>query len=493
MLFSYTMRSRLCSRISTAWTRESPSFMKRVLVALDMSDNSAFVLARAVELATALGAKVRLLTVAQLRQSCLRRRQADLREPVRGSPWCGGGDARARAQCSASVARRSARRARRRLRGSSVPRTLLRGGLRRHRSSPPTGALARALGTTAARIVNNIDRPLIVVRPLPSAVGSSTEESGTGICAGAILRRDHERLEKVYDDFLDAYRCGEWERVRKQWDVFEPALRTHMDTEEQDVFPELRMINHDEADALIANHAELRRLLETLAIGIELHAVPIADAQELIACLRAHSAREERLLYPWMDRAIRSEQASPPEACRLTRGAGGRAAAHWCFMRGPGIAFAPRRSSMPTSPPLSLAALPFLLVAVSCHGSPSHVPRDETRHGASPFLRAQMRDHDAHGAALRDAVARADLIAARREAHALREVGVDGIALAEGGEALEALHLAAARLEGAIDLVEASRALADVARSCGDCHARLGGPRPIVARCQERRPASSHA
>lgn len=136
---------------------------------------------------------------------------------------------------------------------------------------------------------------------------------------------------------------------------------------------------------------------------------------------------------------------------------------------------------MPTSPPLSLAALPFLLVAVSCHGSPSHVPRDETRHGASPFLRAQMRDHDAHGAALRDAVARADLIAARREAHALREVGVDGIAPAEGGEALEALHLAAGRLEGAIDLVEASRALADVARSCGDCHARLGGPRPIVA------------
>ena len=42
------------------------SFMTRLLVALDTSDNSSFVLARATELANALGAKIRLLTAVQM-------------------------------------------------------------------------------------------------------------------------------------------------------------------------------------------------------------------------------------------------------------------------------------------------------------------------------------------------------------------------------------------------------------------------------------------
>ncbi|MDB4939328.1 MAG: Universal stress protein family, partial [Labilithrix sp.] len=112
----------------------------------------------------------------------------------------------------------------------------------------------------------------------------------------------------IYDELLAAYRSGEWEQVRAQWDLFEPAIRVHMDAEEHDVFPELRAVDRGEADALLADHAELRRLLGTLGVAVDLHAAPAADAQELIARLRAHGAREEALLYPWMDRALDTQK-----------------------------------------------------------------------------------------------------------------------------------------------------------------------------------------
>jgi hemerythrin-like domain-containing protein len=156
-------------------------------------------------------------------------------------------------------------------------------------------------------------------RPTPAAIEASPPEPE--LCAGAILRRDHERLEKIYEDLLASYRSDEWEQVRTQWEVFEPALRAHMDTEEHDIFPELRTVDRTEADALLAQHAELRRLLATLGVAIDFHAVPARDAQELIAQLRAHGAREEKLLYPWMDRAL------DPRKLRRLSPAGSTAAA----------------------------------------------------------------------------------------------------------------------------------------------------------------------
>lgn len=303
--------------------REYAVCMQRLLVALDTSDESPFVLARAVELASALGAKVRLLSVAQVppimpmpalgpiyvepsgiidgAEAALRQRENDVPPALRDGIVVELGDV-----CDAvcSVAR-------------SYNADLVVIGAHRH------GMLARMIGTTAARIVNHIDRPVIIVRPMPPAleatppqgaasdaserapwVGSATVEVDGAMRAGAILRRDHEQLEYTYDDLLAAYRSGDWEEVRKQWNVFEPAIRAHMDTEELDVFPGLRAVDRAEADALLADHTVLRRLLETLSVAIELHAFPAGDADELLARIRSHGAREENLLFPWMDEAL---------------------------------------------------------------------------------------------------------------------------------------------------------------------------------------------
>lgn len=141
--------------------------------------------------------------------------------------------------------------------------------------------------------------------------------------------------------------------------------------------------------------------------------------------------------------------------------------------------------------PLTVA-LPVLVAASSCRsGTPVQPDRSPgepatvttlTHAGglASPSVAGQMRDHDAHGAALREAVARADLGAARREAQALADYRLPGSVGTAWRKSLDAMNSAAASVTKAKDLDEASRRLSAVAVTCGDCHATLGGPTPIV-------------
>ncbi len=98
----------------------------------------------------------------------------------------------------------------------------------------------------------------------------------------------------------------------------------------------------------------------------------------------------------------------------------------------------------------------------------------------SPTVRARMHGHDVHGAAMRDAVARGDVDVARREAKILAELRIEGDIDPTWRKHLGAMNAAAARVAAAKDVVEASRDLPAVARTCGDCHAALGRPGPIV-------------
>ena len=116
------------------------------------------------------------------------------------------------------------------------------------------------------------------------------------------LRAEHARLEVIYERLLEAYHAGSWRDVAAEWERFEPALRAHMDLEERFVFPSFRAVDPEEAEHLQWEHDQLRSRLEVLGVNVELHAVTPIDAEELIERLRAHRAREERLLYPWMDR-----------------------------------------------------------------------------------------------------------------------------------------------------------------------------------------------
>lgn len=118
--------------------------------------------------------------------------------------------------------------------------------------------------------------------------------------AAAMLEAEHARLEAIYDRLLDAYRAGDWKCVQLEWECFEPALRGHMDFEERRIFPGFEKVDPDETEDLRAEHRAFRERLDVLGINIELHAVTHVDAEDLIQRLRAHRAREDRVLYRWV-------------------------------------------------------------------------------------------------------------------------------------------------------------------------------------------------
>lgn len=130
------------------------------------------------------------------------------------------------------------------------------------------------------------------------------------------LRADHERLEKLYQGLLDSYQQGDWRDVAAQWKKFEPAILAHLEFEETRVFPIFRQINQEEADRLLGEHNELRERLTTLGMNIDLHAMPQADATELVRRLRAHGEREEAILYPWIDLTIDAGPEPKPNGKR---------------------------------------------------------------------------------------------------------------------------------------------------------------------------------
>lgn len=161
----------------------------------------------------------------------------------------------------------------------------------------------------------------VSVRPTPEEIRQSTPPSAptpsTAPVAPPIvldgnavqLREEHARLEGLYSALLYAYRNGDWSDVDALWGRFEPAIVAHMAFEEERVFPIFRRVAPTEAEALEREHAELRAMLGTLGMNIELHAVPASDAEELVRRLRAHGAREDRILHPWIDAEL-----TPPKA-----------------------------------------------------------------------------------------------------------------------------------------------------------------------------------
>jgi mono/diheme cytochrome c family protein len=130
---------------------------------------------------------------------------------------------------------------------------------------------------------------------------------------------------------------------------------------------------------------------------------------------------------------------------------------------------------------------------LACGSSPASPPESARTTGGvielTPALLQSMRDHAAHGAALRDAVVRADLGVARAEAASLAETPIASGSGPLWRQRAEAMSDAAERVTQAKDLVDASRGVAALATSCGDCHARLSWAKRIVV--PERPPPST--
>lgn len=124
---------------------------------------------------------------------------------------------------------------------------------------------------------------------------------------GAMLHQDHVDIERTFDGLESAAAAGADARtISALWDRFEHSLLDHFAVEEKDLFPLVEASHPEEVRALLADHQSIRNQLQDLDLAVDLHLIRAPAIQQLLAQVRAHAAREDGLLYQWVE-----EEATP--------------------------------------------------------------------------------------------------------------------------------------------------------------------------------------
>jgi hemerythrin-like domain-containing protein len=114
------------------------------------------------------------------------------------------------------------------------------------------------------------------------------------------MLHDHRRIERLFQSLLRAFQ-DDADEAATLWTQLDAALERHFQMEERELFPELARTHPAATQALVAEHAEMRRELLVLGVGVDLHMTRFDMVQQLVRKLQAHAVREDDVLYRWAD------------------------------------------------------------------------------------------------------------------------------------------------------------------------------------------------
>lgn len=126
------------------------------------------------------------------------------------------------------------------------------------------------------------------------------------------LRLEHDEIDGALERLLQAYGTGDQEIARTALREFDTRLTAHLQLEEELLLPEFAGVDPVEAEAIAAEHREIRAKVDELAIGSDLHLTRLPAIRDLAEILRAHAEREDDSLYRWVDRTFGDEPVRPP-------------------------------------------------------------------------------------------------------------------------------------------------------------------------------------
>jgi iron-sulfur cluster repair protein YtfE (RIC family) len=128
-----------------------------------------------------------------------------------------------------------------------------------------------------------------------------------------ILSLDHRRLDAIFAAAKHSLFAGDIARGLARFSEFRNGLERHIAAEEEVLFPVFEALvggtGGGPTHAMRLEHIEIRRLMAEIASALERgdgHAPPMAA---LTARIYAHNGKEERILYPAMDRVTRDAGA----------------------------------------------------------------------------------------------------------------------------------------------------------------------------------------
>src|SRR5262245_31236248 len=124
------------------------------------------------------------------------------------------------------------------------------------------------------------------------------------------FRVDHQRLDAILAAAKRSLHAGDIARGLARFREFRDGLERHIAAEEEVLFPSFEALmggtGSGPTHVMRVEHAELRRLMAEIVAtlergGAEEHVTPLAA---LTARIYAHNGKEERILYPAIDRAV---------------------------------------------------------------------------------------------------------------------------------------------------------------------------------------------
>jgi hypothetical protein len=133
-----------------------------------------------------------------------------------------------------------------------------------------------------------------------------------------MLKRDHERLDRLFEELLAALQANARDEAMRPWADFELGLSDHMDLEERTLIADFSADDLPEAEALLAEHQLIRAALAQLGTAVQLHQIRAEVVAELATVLRAHARHEDAILYRWAEKALGG--AARKDICRRLEG-----------------------------------------------------------------------------------------------------------------------------------------------------------------------------
>lgn len=114
-----------------------------------------------------------------------------------------------------------------------------------------------------------------------------------------LLSDHHHRLEAKARSLLESAGGADTRALGVCWNGLEAELLDHMAAEEDVILPRYSAYAPADACRIRSEHARIRALLGSTGVDLELHQVRLARLRRLVDELEAHSASEDRAMYPW--------------------------------------------------------------------------------------------------------------------------------------------------------------------------------------------------
>jgi regulator of cell morphogenesis and NO signaling len=124
--------------------------------------------------------------------------------------------------------------------------------------------------------------------------------------------QDHERLDAFFEYFQSLKRSNA-EKSKAAFKAFKAGLERHIVWEEDLLFPlwedKSGLVEEGPTAVMRAEHRQIRELLEAIHDMVVTHnSNSDREEQALLNILRNHNAKEERILYPAIDRVTGADE-----------------------------------------------------------------------------------------------------------------------------------------------------------------------------------------